>query len=121
MKRDELIGVFALDIMADDYEDLDRIYKGVAQLARDCKLVIQSDDALRTEVDRAVIDLVRRGLARAYQLSKSTVPLDGVPSLDQQGLYFFITDEGRKIQSTYEGWPFDESNSLLPGWSPPDE
>jgi hypothetical protein len=123
LSRDELIHVFALDVMADDYENLEQVYQGVSRLASRCGMAVEPH-ALKSAVDQAVVDSVQRGLAKAYRLSP-TAPVEEIDCLlhlgQVQDLYFFITDEGRQLVSSYAGWPFDENCSLLPGWSLPPE
>ena len=118
VERSELIRMFVLDVIADDYENLDKIYGEVGQLAKKCGLA-----ATAREIRQGLLDLIRTNLAKAYRLSprRPTEEISGVPSPDEiEECYFWVTDGGRQLQSSdYADWPFDETGSLRTDWSPP--
>lgn len=117
MTRSELIRMFVLDVIADDYEDLEKIYADANELAERSGLSIQ-----KSEILEGLIDLIGSGLASAFILT--TVPIqkiDGVPPLDKmKDYYFWVTNKGKELQlSDYGGWPFDEEGKLRKAWAPP--
>lgn len=119
MDRDELIRMFVLDAIADDYEDLSMIYREAGQLATKCGL-----SASASEIKQGVLDVIRMGLAKAYQVSPtgSLEEMAGPPSpVAIEKAYVWVTQLGRQLQlSDYADWPFDESGSLKKGWSSPE-
>jgi hypothetical protein len=109
MTRSELIRRMVLNAIADDYEIVDQII--LPQVAKDCdKLGLEVE---RSEIVKALGELVAGGLAKAYLLS-STEPcsteLQGMPKVDiieeDFKTYFYITRKGMdSISPTTLGGP----------------
>jgi len=123
MTRREQIRMFVLDVIADDYEEIEHITERVARWFGVCKLEITRD-----EIVQALITLIEEDYARAYHLlgTPGTEPdeIKGHLSPDQIQLrdpYFLITDKGvEEINRPDEGWPFDDEGSLRKDWVPPE-
>jgi hypothetical protein len=126
MHRRELVRMFVLDGIADDYENLEQITKHVASLSADCGMTIQSSEILEV-----LGDLVGAGLAKAYRLSSDGAKeIDGMPSAHEIGspfltteddIYFWVTKKGMDLQfSPSKDWPFDENNRLRSDWAQPE-
>jgi hypothetical protein len=123
--RRELVRMFVLDSICDDYEHLDiSISPDIERLATRCGLMIS-----RSEIIQGLSDLIDFGWAKAYRFSgpNSRPPEEvaGMPSLnemeDPMGAWFYVTDAGMKVElAPWEGWPFDEDNNLRKGWRPPE-
>ena len=127
--RSELIRMFVLNEISDDYENFHWISEQVTKLGTKCGMKIRSSEILD-----ALGNLVGAGLAKAYRLS-TTQPVKeiaGFPNRDeiercyvksaQSYCYFWITGQGRHRQSSIENdWPFDDDGSLRKDWSPPDD
>lgn len=119
MTRVDLTRMLVLNEISDDFEEPQHIHEVLAPLAEKCQFIITQE-----EVKQALIHLVRSGLARAYRLSpwSEGEEIQGAPLPEQAGdYYYWITDEGRKTQGAFKGWPFDGRGGAIPGWSPPDE
>jgi hypothetical protein len=116
MNRSELIRLFVLAEISDDYEEIEHISENVTKRARACGMSSQAKD-----VQAALAELLELGLAKAYLLSCTdpVVEIQGVPPLDQFGEYYFwITDKGQEAHASWrKEWPLDDEDSLLPGWS----
>jgi hypothetical protein len=95
--------MLVLNEISDDYEEPGHINERVVELGRDCGLSIEPSD-----VNRALLDLVRFGWAKAYDLWKEPrEEVAGSLQLEQIGQhYYWITPDGRHIQSSFKGWPF---------------
>jgi hypothetical protein len=118
MDRNEILRMFILDVIADDYENLEKIQNEVGKLGIRAGLGIEPP-----EITRELIGLIKSGLVRAYRLSP-TQPVEEVqgvpPPQEVDGLYYWLTDEGKEIQlADYPHWPFDETGNLRRDWSPP--
>ena len=117
--RKELVGMFVLDAVADDYENFEKIASTVEDFARRCGLPIALPELLE-----AVEDLVRSGLVKAYRLSptKPVEEVSGVPQRSEiHSCYFWVTEAGAAVQAAeYDGWPFDEHGELKSDWCAPD-
>lgn len=114
MERNKLVRLMVLNEICDDYENIDQII--LPHLARQCaKLGFAVE---RSDIVRALAELVADGLAKAYRLS-STAPvkeLQGMPQLDAVDedfeIYFYITDKGMVLQlSDDQEWPFDDEGN----------
>ena len=119
MDRNELMRMFVLDVIADDYEDFGMVYREAGRLAIKCGLRTSA-----SEIRQSLLDLIKMGLARAYRVSP-TGSLEEVAGRPSQGkidkYYFWATETGRQLQaSDYAGWPFDKAGSLRKEWSPPE-
>lgn len=116
MTRYELVRMLVLNEIADDYEASAHIQERVSDLGRECELLIDAAD-----VNLALLDLVKSGWAKAYDLWKEPrEELQVVPKFEQIGEhYYWITPQGREVLSAFEGWPFDDEGALLPGWHAP--
>ena len=119
MKRDELTAMFVLDVIADDYESLETIYREVSEFGERCGITFGS-----AEIRSALLNLIETDLARAYRLSplRPGEEIVGVPvSSEIDDLYFLPTERGKEVQlADFEGWPFDERGSLRKNWIPPE-
>ena len=114
MQRYVLIRMFVLDVMADDYENLEMIYGELHKFGERCGLTLRASEILA-----ALIQLIELGLAKAYWLWQPPVrEIEGVPPLDEiDRYYFWLTEEGRKVQlADYENWPFDTEGAVRRDW-----
>jgi hypothetical protein len=111
MDPKELIRRLVRNSISDDYENVDQVI--LRDVARDCaKLGITVE---RADVVDALGELIKDGLARAYNLS-STEPvkeLQGMSPLDFAEeyfeTYFYITGKGMDLHlSDDTWWPFDD-------------
>ena len=113
--RAELIRMFVLDEIMDDYEELDHITERIAPLGRQCGVLIQ-----RQDVAQALISLTENGFAKAYSLGRNSREIEGVPPLDTiqdsdqyTRCYFLVTDSGREEHRRQDSlWPFDDDGKL---------
>jgi|SRR5580692_5909154 hypothetical protein len=121
MNRSELIQRMVLNVMCDDYENVDQII--LPHVARDCaKLGIIVE---RSEIVKELGELVARGMAKAYLLSSRepfSVELEGMPPLDiveeNFETYFYPTKKGMDFHlSNHTWWPLDDDDESLPNWS----
>jgi hypothetical protein len=111
MNRDELIRMFVLDEIMDDYEELDHITERIARWGAKCGVVIQKQDVVQ-----ALISLTENGFAKAYSNSKE---IEGVPPLDAiqdpdlyTRCYFWVTDSGREEHKRQDSlWPLTRTES----------
>jgi hypothetical protein len=119
MTCSELIRMLALNEISDDYEEPAHVHEQLTRLAEQCGMTINPLD-----VRLALIDLVKLGWAKAYRLSPED-PIkeaQGAPAIEQaDDYYYWITDSGREVQGSFNGWPFDEDGTILAGWRPPAE
>jgi hypothetical protein len=119
MTRLTLIRVSILLDIADDYETFSHITSAVAGLGSQCGI-----DVAEGEVSRTIIDLIRSGLVRAYQLSPVSpakpIALSELPEFDDESLYFYITEKGKteihRLRAEPD-WPFDDFLHVRPGYS----
>jgi len=121
MSRSDLVRLFVLIEIGDDYENVDQvIFPNVAKLGTDCGLTIE-----RCEIVAALAWLIENGLARAYLLScfePYATELKGMPSVDQVEedfeTYFYITKKGLEHHFVVDRswWPFDDQDNLRPDW-----
>lgn len=113
--RNELVRMFVLDTVADDYEDVEIIAATVNTFARKCGM-----DVSFTELLQALEALIRIGWVKAYRLSPTEAPqeINGVPDRDEiESYYFWVTEEGGRVQGIEDSdWPFDEDGVLKPDW-----
>jgi hypothetical protein len=119
VNRKQLVSTFVLDVIADDYESLEKIYTDVAVLGTHCGMLIE-----KSEIFQALLALVESGLASAYILTTEPVQeIRGVPPLDQMNdYYYWVTDKGKQVVlADCSGWPFDDDFHLRKDWSPPRE
>jgi hypothetical protein len=114
--------MMVLNAICDDYEDIGQIKTLVGRDAGHCGMKIEWP-----EIETALRELVRGGLARAYKLYPSSRPPHihgGMPparEMVEHGAYFSVTAEGMKLHlAEFEGWPFDEENNLRKDWTPPE-
>ncbi|HLJ45623.1 MAG TPA: hypothetical protein VKU01_06435 [Bryobacteraceae bacterium] len=116
--RSDLIQMFVLDAIADDYENLAHIKIDVTSLSSRAGLAVEPG-----EVTDALIRLIERGLATAFNLRGWNPPEEypGIPpSCDIDEYYFWTTSEGKKVQlADYPEWPFDEDNNRRNDWQAP--
>lgn len=117
MKRDQLVRMFVLEEISDDYEDLERISKGVNKLGARCGLTIAHQEILS-----ALANLIEVGMANAYRLEatrEAPKPLPGVPPDDEmEEYYFWITRKGREHHLAADSeWPFQDDGTLKPDWA----
>jgi len=106
--------------MCDDYENIDQII--LPAVAKDCTRLGFSVE--RSEIVRAVGELVRDGLVKAYLLSRwepFTTELPGMPPVDvveeDFKTYFYPTGKGMNFHLSDDTWlPFDDDDNVLPNW-----
>jgi hypothetical protein len=119
MTPTELIRMFVLNEIGDDFEDLAMINSCVAEVMARCGLTLDS-----AEVSRSLHDLMTMGFARAYRLSPyhPNEELDGVPTqAEMEHLYFYATEKGAAEHNRLDPqWPFDSEIELLRDWIPPE-
>lgn len=117
MKRLDLLRLFVLAEVSDDYEELSHISENVLKRAELCGLAVRPDD-----VRTLLLGLVEAGLAKAYDLSADPpVAVQGpLPADRLLSCYFWITPEGRDVLvSTRDQWPLDDEDRPRQGWCPP--
>lgn len=118
MNRKELVNIFVLEAVADDYENVEQIHKEVTGLASRCGLTINV-----SEIEEAMTDLIKSDLVRAYRLSPRlpAEEINGVPVPSiRSECYFWATPKGREfLASPSVPWPFDEEGFLRKDWFPP--
>src|SRR5581483_3065358 len=88
MTHEELIRMFILDVISDDYEEIEKIEGETKKLADHAGARTNS-----AEIRGALIELIEMGLARAYRLS-STLPaqeVKGTPAPGEISGYYFWT------------------------------
>jgi len=109
-----------LNAMCDDYENIDQII--LPEVARDCAKLGFSVE--RSEIVKALSELLRDGLAKGYLLSATepfSTELQGMPPVDvveeEFKTYFYPTKKGMDLHlSDDKWWPFDDENNVLPNW-----
>lgn len=118
MDRLELLRGFVLEVVADDYEDLEKIYAEVSGLGSRCGVSIP-----HSEILQAVIDLIETGLAKAYDLrgSRAEEIQGATETFELHHPYFLITPKGRGVHSNGDWWPFDEEGSVRNDWVAPNK
>jgi hypothetical protein len=119
MCRSDLLEMFVLNEIGDNYEDLAYIENYVGLNAGDCGMSFSLP-----EITQALFEIIRKGWASAFRLSGKApyaVELDGAPAAeDVANFYYTATTAGLAILAgDIPGWPFDDSGKLLPNWSPP--
>jgi hypothetical protein len=114
--RAELLRMFVLDAIADDYENLEQICADVSAMSTRCALLVQCSD-----VTKALVSLIASGLASPYKLRPTAEKVEGIPATDALGSYYYwVTEKGREVQlSDYAGWPFGENGELRKDWAVP--
>lgn len=115
MDINELIRMFILDVIADDYENLEKIQTEVKDFA--CRSGLKIGDG---DVARELANLIDGGLARAYRLS-TTAPVREMsgtpPAADLNRYYYWLTEAGRDVQmAECPAWPFNDDGSLRGDW-----
>lgn len=112
MTRDGFVQRLVLDVICDDYENVDQtILRDVAKGGAECGLAIG-----RTEVVNAIASLVAQGLAKGYILScrePRCMELDSMPAIDVAEeyfeTYFLATAKGIDLQLSDDSWwPWQE-------------
>ena len=117
MNRREFVRLSVLDAICDDYENIDQIIlQHVVRQGAKLGLTIE-----RSEVVDALGELVRDGLAKAFDLStRPFTELPGMPSLEvvaDQFTYFYVTPKGMTIQLSDDvDWPFDDQGRPRREW-----
>ncbi|HYL95883.1 MAG TPA: hypothetical protein VET69_08770 [Terriglobales bacterium] len=116
MKQSDTIEMFALNAIADDYENFDIVLRRVAELGAQCDMTVG-----RSEVLQALMSLIEAGLAKAYVLSGNAFEeFHGMPpdfALKGWDYAFWITEKGRQVAL---GHPVrDEEGSLRKDWPGP--
>jgi hypothetical protein len=120
MRKTQLIRMFALDAIADDYEDRNTVASHAVALGHRCGLSIDP-----AEIEIALSALIDLGLAMAYVLtplgpprSLSNMPEGMRPESEIGWYYFYATPTGREVQmADWDGWPFDDKGKLRSDWS----
>jgi hypothetical protein len=109
--------MLVLNEIADDYEEPVHVREQLASVAERCGMVIEPVD-----VRHALIDLVELGWAKAYRLSPRdpVEEVQGAPAIERaEDYYYWITEKGREVQGSFNGWPFDDDGNMIPNWCPP--
>jgi hypothetical protein len=117
VSRSELVRLFVLDTIADDYEDSETIGERVVKLGSQCGM-----DICIPEITGAVFELVNSSLAQAYVLSPAAPPVKAtVTSVgDIDKYYYWLTREGQEIQSAeIDSWPFNQDGHVRDEWHRP--
>lgn len=122
MTRSELIRRMVLNAMCDDFENIDQIILPV--VARDCAKLGFSVE--RAEIVQTVSELVKEGLAKAYDLSGNkrdpfSGELPGMPPVDiveeYFKTYFYPKKKGMDFHRSDDTWsPFDDDDNVVPDW-----
>jgi hypothetical protein len=118
MRRDKLIAGLVLNEITDDYESAEHIVDVLQRYSGEEGFVVVNAE----EITRALLGLVQAGLARAYRITFSSLDAvelraDSTPE-DVAPLHFYITEEGRVLQSSEEHSPFDDEGNLKQEWRP---
>lgn len=116
----ELIRVFVLNEIMDDYEEFEHITENVAKLGIERGVGVQKEDVVR-----ALISLTENGFAKAYRFPDKgtrTEKIEGVPALEEiqnpdpfSRSYFWATKKGNEEHMrlrSLDSWPFDEDGEL---------
>jgi len=125
VERNELIRRIVLNEICDDYENIDQtIWPEAAKICEKCGFAVT-----RAEIVRALAELVKDGLAKAYRLSLSpgeTRELEGMPlvgAVEEEGdweIYFLSTLKGTELQlSDGSWWPLSEADEAEIEPAPP--
>jgi hypothetical protein len=113
MNRDDLIKMFVLNEIGDDYESFEKISNETAALGQRLRLYVDP-----SEISNALTDLIKSGLARAYHLSPwhPAKEVEAPISNQYPDLYFLVTrkgaDEHKRLESR---WPFDDKGQPRAG------
>jgi len=120
MNRNELVRLFVLNAISDDYENVDQvILRSVAEDGAKCGLTIE-----RSEVVHALAGLIEDGLAKAYLLSGTAPHVTELPGMPAMNIpekdfetYFYITKKGMDLHLHEDTcWPLDDEGNLKPDW-----
>jgi hypothetical protein len=100
MTRAELLRLFVLNAMCDDYEELEMIYDVVLRDTERCGM-----PASQSEILRALTEVVETGLAKAYRLRGEPLgELPGLPPLEEMEMphriYYYLTPNGKEVQQS---------------------
>jgi hypothetical protein len=112
MTRAELIHMFVLDSMCDDYEDIERITDWAVESGSRCGLTISHDDIIQ-----ALRELIDMGRIKAWDLTKW--PEVATPGYEISPLNprFARTDDGLAFwKISAANGPFDEDHNLRQSW-----
>jgi hypothetical protein len=119
MTRVELIRMFVLDSMCDDFEDIERITDWTIEWGSKCGLMVSHDDIIQ-----ALHELIELGYTKAYDLERWADP----PTTESQreeitplNPRFARTEEGlafQKANSTNR--PLDEDHNFRESWLTPE-
>jgi hypothetical protein len=123
--RAELLRFLALNVIADDYENLTISIAGpIVEIGAKCGLSFE-----KLEIVKALTELVEGGLAKVYRLHGDgrrdwAVEMLGMPSLEEMedfnGAWFYITDAGLEVvRASRDAWPLDDHDELRKDWTPP--
>ena len=99
MSREELLRLFVLDSMADDYEAVPEIMRGVGALAAECGIEISRD-----EVVTSLRALIEAGLVRAWSVGHRNQLREEafVPPVAEADRYYYLpTEAGRDIHTEF--------------------
>lgn len=119
MTRAELIRMFALNSMCDDYEDIEQITKWTVHWGSECGIAISHEDIIQ-----ALRELIEMGHAKAWDLTQpKPEPIKeyrGMPTpeeISEFDPYFFRTQSGlESSKPLMSDRLFDESNNLREVW-----
>jgi hypothetical protein len=121
MTRSDLLKMFVLNEISDEYLKVAEITKRVEDLGSACGMILEPN-----EIIRALGDLMQTKLARGYLLTPTSKPpkeIGRIPApADMEKYYFRVTKKGMERQLALDkDWPFDADNVLRKDWHPPDK
>jgi hypothetical protein len=127
MSRAELIRMLVLTSIADDYENLEQIAKGVTRMSTECGMSVSAFEILD-----ALADLIESNTAKACRsdsFKNRWTELDGMPERTEIGsrcetatddAWFWVTERGKQmVLAPDTDGPFDDEGELRAGWTPP--
>ena len=113
-RRRELLKMFVLDTLADDFEHFSKIVSETRHLSQACGVVVE-----HREIGDALNELLRLGWVEAYRLRPDgpAILLQVQQVTNDQGVYYLLTESGRDAQvREYADWPFNSDSSLREDW-----
>lgn len=111
VSRENLLKIFVLNELADDFENLEMVAGECGILAAKCGIRIVDKDVIET-----IAALIKDGSLRAMWLSRADDPrpIEGVPANeDFYRVYFAHTDAGVRRHSE-NPWPLDDYGNAVP-------
>ncbi len=109
--------MLVLDVVADDFENFEKMLEEMAVLSAAVLMNISPAD-----VTEAIAFLITRGWIKAYDLRTQRAPIElpGVPPPEQiEECYYYQTLLGKKINGIDDYCPLDDEFKLKSSWSFP--